>query len=97
MDKKIIKFFKNDEDLKNAIDSGKDVYSYAASRLFGCSYDDCTEWKNDKPNPVGKYRRAVAKKILCAMYFSTKKRFHKVAFEMINCFEFNGYKLEATK
>ena len=97
MDKKVAKFFKKDEYLKQVIEEGKDVYAAAASRMFGCSYEDCTEIKNEKPNPAGKQRRAIAKKILLAMYFSTDKNLHKAAFEMIDCFEFNGYQLEVKK
>lgn len=97
MDRKLKKFLMKDDELKKAIESGKDVYSTAAARFFDTTYEECLEYKNDKPYPIGKYRRTVAKKILSAMYFSTKKKWHKAAFEMIDYFDFNGYSLEAKK
>lgn len=97
MNKSIKKFFMKDEELKKAIESGKDVFSTAAARFFNTTYEECLEYKNDKPYSIGKYRRAVAKKILCAMYFSTKKKWHTAAFEMIDYFDFNGYSLEVKK
>lgn len=97
MNKKVKKFLMRDVEFAKAIEQGKDVYATAAARFFDCTYEDCLEYKNDKPNPIGKYRRSVAKKILCAMYFSTKKKWHKFAFEMIDYLDFNGYKLEAVK
>ena len=86
MDKRAIRFFKNDAYLKEAIERGKDVYSAFAARFFNCEYDDCVEYnpKSGEPNPVGQYRRKVAKFILCSMFFSTKRRWHKHAFEMIS-------------
>lgn len=97
MDKKVKKFLMNDEEFKITLEEGKDVYAVAASRFFNCSYEDCLPYKNNKPNPEGNYRRKVAKYILCAMYFSTKKKWHKFAFEMIDHLDFNGYKIEAVK
>lgn len=97
MNKRVKKFFSKDIEFKKAFEEGKDVYAVAASRFFNCSYEDCLEYKNDKPNPIGKYRRTVAKKILCAMYFSTKRKWHKTAFEMIDYFDFNDYSLEVKK
>ena len=97
MDKKLKKFLTKDVEFAKAIEQGKDVYATAAARFFDCSYKDCLVYKNDKPNPIGKYRRTVAKKILCAMYFSTKRKWYNAAFEMINHFDFNGYSLEVKK
>lgn len=97
MNEKLKKFLMNDEEFKAALEENKDIYAVAAARFFDCSYEDCLEVKSGKPNPVGKYRRGVAKKILLAMYFSTKKKWHKFAFEMIDYLDFNGYKLEAVK
>jgi hypothetical protein len=86
MDKKLIKFFKKDEYLRNAIASGKDVYSAFAAKLFNCDYLDCLEFNPDtnEPNPLGLCRRKIAKAILCSMYFSTKKKYHKAAFKMFD-------------
>ena len=97
MDKRVKKFFSKDIEFKKAFEEDKDIYAVAASRFFNCPYEDCLEYKDDKSNPIGKYRRLVAKKILCAMYFSTKKKWHKAAFEMIDYFDFNGYSLEVNK
>ena len=85
MDKRAIRFFKKDAYLKEAIESGKDVYSAFASKLFNCEYDDCLEYnpKSGEPNPMGQHRRKAAKFILCSMFFSTKRGWHKYAFEMI--------------
>lgn len=91
------KFFSKDIEFKKAFEEGKDVYAVAASRFFNCSYEDCLEYKNDEPYLIGKYRRRVAKKILGAMYFSTKRKWHKTAFEMIDDFDFIGYSLEVKK
>lgn len=86
MDKRVIRFFKKDTYLKNAIESGQDVYSAFAARLFNCDYSDCLEFdpNSHEPNPLGQYRRKAAKFILCSMFFSTKKRWHKKAFNMIS-------------
>lgn len=83
MDKDAIKFFSKDEEFKKAIESGKDVYSFLASKMFECPYDDCHEYKNGFPNLGGKRRRDIAKSILCAMYFSTKRKWHKDALHML--------------
>ncbi len=86
MDKRAIRFFKKDAYLKSALNSGKDVYSAFAAKLFNCSYNECLEFNLDtkEPDPVGHYRRKTAKFILCSMFFSTKKQWHKSAFDMIN-------------
>ena len=97
MDKKAKKFFKNDKEFKKALDEGKDLYAIAAARFFHCPYEDCLPYKNNEPNLKGNYRRKVAKYILCAMYFSTKRKWRKFAFEMIENLCFNGYKIEAIK
>ena len=97
MNRKLKKFLKKDIEFAEAIKSGKDIYAVAAARFFDCNYEDCLEEKDNKPNPLGQYRRGVAKKILCAMYFSTKKKYHKAAFNCIQYFDFNGYKLGAIK
>lgn len=90
MDKKVIKFLKTDPDLKQAISDGKDVYATFASKLFNCDYEDCLEYKDNQPYLPGLYRRKVAKTMLCAMYFSTKRKWRSTAFEMINKFQFIG-------
>ncbi len=86
MDKSAIRFFKKDAYLKSALDSGKDVYSAFAAKLFNCSYNECLEFNPDtnEHNHVGQCRRKTAKFILCSMYFSTKKQWHKSAFDIIN-------------
>ena len=86
MDKRAIRFFKKDAYLKEAIESGKDVYSAFATKLFNCEYEECLEYNPDtnEPNSVGQHRRKTAKFILCSMFFSTKKRWRKSAFDMIN-------------
>lgn len=85
MDKRLIKFFKKNTYLKEVIESGADVYSAFAAKLFSCDYNDCKERNpvSGEATPIGKYRRMVAKYILCSMYFSTKRRWHKDAFVMI--------------
>jgi len=97
MDRRVKKFYSKYPLFKRAFEDGKDVYAVAASIMFNCEYEDCLEYKKGKPFPEGKYRRTVAKKILCAMYFSTKRKYHNVAFDMIERFDFNGYKLEAKR
>ena len=42
----------------------KDLYSYLASLVYELPYEDCLEWVNDKPNPVGKERRMRVKQML---------------------------------
>ena len=86
MDKRVIRFFKKDTYLRNAIENGQDVYSAFAAKLFNCTYNECLEFdvNTQEPNPTGNYRRKTAKFILCSMFFSTKKRWHKKAFSMIN-------------
>ncbi len=86
MDKKVIRFFKKDAYLRNAIENGQDVYSAFAAKLFNCDYSECLAFdaNTNEPTPIGQYRRKAAKFILCSMFFSTKKRWHKNAFSMIN-------------
>lgn len=86
MDKRLIRFLKKDKYLRKALESGQDVYSAFAAKLFNCDYSECLEFDIDtnEPKPAGQYRRKVAKFILCSMYFSTKRRWHMYAFNMIN-------------
>ena len=97
MNKKSKKFFMNDEEFKATLEEGKDIYAVAAARFFKCSYEDCLEFKGGNPNLAGQYRRKMAKCILCAMYFSTKKKWRRFAFEIIEHLDFNGHKIEAIK
>jgi hypothetical protein len=90
MNRSVKKFFMKDETLKNALKEGKDVYSTFASKLFNCDYEDCLQSKENTPYLPGIYRRKVAKTLLCAMYFSTKRKWYKDAFKMINSLEFVG-------
>jgi hypothetical protein len=87
MNRRVKKFYMADPDLKRAIKEGKDVYAAFASKLFNCDYEECLESRDNKPNLAGLYRRKVAKTLLCAMYFSTKKKWHKAAFETLGIFE----------
>lgn len=86
MDKRAIRFFKKDAYLRNALENGKDVYSAFAAKLFNCNYEECLEYNpaTNEHNPAGQYRRKAAKFILCSMFFSTKRRWYKSAFRMIN-------------
>ena len=85
IDKRVIKFFKKNTYLKEVIESGADVYSAFAAKLFSCDYNDCLEFnpESGEAMPIGQARRKAAKFILCSMYFSTKKRWHKCAFNMV--------------
>lgn len=50
-------------------DEGKDLYSNYASQLFNLPYEDCLEFKDGRPNPIGKQRRQVIKfYILCSVF-----------------------------
>ena len=54
----IFKNFNSDEA------QGKDLYSYVASLVYDVPYEDCREWKNDRPNPDGKDRRSKVKQLI---------------------------------
>ena len=90
MDRRAKKFFRKNRILADALNDKKDVYATMAAYLFDCDYEDCLEHKDNQIYLPGKYRRQVAKTMLCAMYFSTKRKWHKQAFDMINKFKFIG-------
>ena len=41
-----------------------DLYSYLASIMYALPYEECKEWKDDKPYPEGKDRRNRVKQFL---------------------------------
>lgn len=51
------------------IDDEKDIYSYLASKLYNIPYEECLEYKNDKPYPKGKFRRQYVKFALVGIYY----------------------------
>ena len=97
MDKRLLRFYKNSKELEKAIEDGKDVYSTFASRIFNCNYEDCLAYKDGCIYVEGAYRRKVAKIILCGMYFSTKHRWRKEAFRILDCFEFDGFGIDVVR
>lgn len=70
MDKRILNKLKELYNLSNfTFDENKDLYSNYASQLFNIPYEDCLEFKNGKPNPIGKQRRQVIKFYVCSSVF----------------------------
>lgn len=49
------------------IDGKDDIYSHIASIIYNRPYEDCCEWKDDKPFPEGKYYRNKAKEFILPM------------------------------
>lgn len=68
MDEKVLAFFCQDEYLKQCHEDGLDIYASFASKIFVAPYEECLEWKDNMPFPLGKKRRASAKAILCACW-----------------------------
>lgn len=50
------------------MDEDKDVYSYLASKLYNIPYEECLEYKDDKPYPKGKFRRQYVKFALVGIF-----------------------------
>lgn len=51
--------------LFRAFDAEKeDLYSFVASVMYDTTYEECCEWKDDKPYPEGKERRDRAKQFI---------------------------------
>lgn len=50
--------------LLTSIDGKDDIYSHIASIIYNKPYEDCCEWKGDKPYPEGKELRNRAKQFL---------------------------------
>ena len=42
-------------------DENLDLYANYASQLYGIPYEECLEWKNNEPYPIGKERRHTVK------------------------------------
>ena len=42
-------------------DEDLDLYSNYAAQLYGIPYNECLEWKNNKPYPIGRERRSAIK------------------------------------
>ena len=49
-------------------DEGKDLYSNYAAQLFNIPYEECLEWKYNKPYPLGKERRMIVKLFIVSQY-----------------------------
>lgn len=50
--------------LFRSFDGEEDLYSFIASIIYDKDYEDCCEWKNEKPNPEGKELRDRVKRFL---------------------------------
>ena len=50
-------------------DESKDLYSNYASQLFNLPYEDCLEYKNNRPYPEGQSRRLHIKEALLFMFY----------------------------
>lgn len=62
MDKRVKQILKNMyESHKFKYDESKDLYSNYASQLMNLPYEDCLEFKDNKPNILGKERRFLIK------------------------------------
>ena len=49
-------------------DEGKDIFADFGSQLFGIPYEECLEYKDGKPYPLGKARRNVIKIFICCNF-----------------------------
>lgn len=47
-----------------SLEDSVDLYSYLASIIYNLPYEECKEWKDDKPYPEGKDRRDRVKRFL---------------------------------
>ena len=62
MDEKVKKILKEMYERYNFnYDENKDLYSNYASQLMNLPYEECMEWKDNKPYPLGKERRMMIK------------------------------------
>lgn len=69
MDKKVKRILKDLYERHNfTYDESKDLYSNYASQLMNLPYEDCLEFKDNKPYPLGKERRLLVK-LLILSYF----------------------------
>ena len=70
MDKKVKCILKDLYEQHNfSYDESKDLYSNYASQLMSLPYEDCLEYKDNKPNILGKERRFLVK-LLVLSYFN---------------------------
>ena len=69
MDKRVKQILKELYEKHNfKYDESKDLYSNYASQLMNLPYEDCLEFKDNKPNILGKERRLLIK-LLVVSYF----------------------------
>ena len=62
MDKRVKEIIKNMYESHDFnYDESKDLYSNYASQLMNLPYEDCLEFKDNKPNILGKERRFIIK------------------------------------
>lgn len=62
MDKKVKQVIKELYERHNfKYDDSKDLYSNYASQLMNLPYEDCLEFKDNKPNILGKERKFLVK------------------------------------
>ncbi len=53
--------------LLTSIDRTDDIYSHIASIMYNKPYEDCCEWKDNKPYPAGKELRNRVKQFLLSI------------------------------
>jgi len=53
-------------------DEDKDIYANFVSQAFNIPYEECLEWKDNKPFPLGKLRRTMAKDYMIHRYMIFK-------------------------
>lgn len=69
MDKRLKKFILNLYKTHNfEYDETKDIYANYGSQLFGIPYEECLEFKDGKPYPIGKSRRRIIKLAICLQF-----------------------------
>lgn len=67
--KKLLSFIKTLYNTYNfTYDETKDIYANFGSQLFGIPYEECLEYKDGKPYPLGKARRCVIKLFICCNF-----------------------------
>lgn len=65
----IINYYKSNDLI---YDENKDIYSNLAAQVFNLPYEDCLEYKDNKPNIEGKRRRLLIKLAMAYLYCNEK-------------------------
>ena len=71
IDQNLIEFLSTVPEYKQAMENGKDIYSFAASEAIGVPYEECLEFNNGEYTIRGQERRKIAKMVIVNLFINS--------------------------